>query len=146
MNKLTYKEAYDKIIQAYFNDEIKPYDSNYCFCGTLAPEVYSAMKVKNWNNHDGLFDQSLHFYSFKEYRMMERALFEKLRADSGCVNATGGVIINADRIEKYHMEYEDALFEGMCAALDVLKEIHHSRGENVDDLPVLTKRNLECVK
>jgi len=32
---MTYKQAYDKIIDAYFKDEIKPMDSNFCFCGTL---------------------------------------------------------------------------------------------------------------
>lgn len=148
MNKLTYKEAYDKIIQAYFKDEIQPYDSNFCFCGTLAPEIYSNVGYKNWNNHDGKFDQSKHFYLLKEYYRMELALFKPLCATSSVVLPNRPIPIGycAGKLKKDAEEYEDALFEGMCAALEVLKEIHRIRGENVDDLPVLTKRNLEAVK
>ena len=45
-----------------------------------------------------------------------------------------------------HPKYEDALFEGMCAALEVLKNIHKSRNEDVDECNYLVKRNLEICR
>lgn len=43
------------------------------------------------------------------------------------------------------MNYEEGLFEGMVKALEVLKEIHRSRGENVDEeIQAFTKRNLQA--
>lgn len=42
----------------------------------------------------------------------------------------------------YNEQYEAALFAGMSAALDVLKQIHIERGEVIDEVPVFTKRQL----
>lgn len=39
-------------------------------------------------------------------------------------------------------KYEDDFFKGMTAALEVLKDIHRSRGEDVDGVKVFTKRVL----
>lgn len=133
MNKLTYKQAFDKITEAYIRGEIQPYKSNFCFCGTIAPEEYSAEGFKNWNNHDGKFDQAKHFYTLAEYGKMERALFYHLGVpESDRISYGRG-------IEKSDEGYEDALFNGMVAALEVLKQIHKDRGENVEDFQ-FTKR------
>lgn len=106
-NKLTYQQAYDKIIQAYFNDEIKPFKNNFCFCGTLSCG-------KRWNDKD--IDNGI--YSFEEYKRMECALFSgsiigKFSHSEFCLAAHIG-----------SNSYEDFLFKGMSAALEVLKEIH----------------------
>lgn len=117
MNTLTWPEAYDKIIEAYFKDEIKPWDAKFCFCGNLND------KAMLWGHrvHD-----TNGYYTMSEYRSMEDAL----------------LTTDVARFEPDDVEYEDALFAGMSAALDILKEIHRSRGENVDELPALTKRVL----
>lgn len=136
MNTLTWKEAYDKIIQAYFRDEIEPYNSNFCFCGTLAAECYSAEGYKNWNNHDGKFNKLRQPYTLKAYGKMEQALF-------GPLNAAGSKPFNigyGGKLMPGDDNYEDALFDGMCAALEVLKDIHRRRGENVDQVPEFKKR------
>jgi hypothetical protein len=39
-----------------------------------------------------------------------------------------------------HENYENALFNAMCNALEVLKQIHIAWGENVDETPVFKKR------
>lgn len=117
MEKLNYKQAYDKIIQAYFKDEIKPMSPMFCFCGTLAGH-------RRWGKY-GEGDSGI--YNREEYNQMEKALFIKLE----------GIYNSPMQIDE---DYEEFLFEGMCAALEVLKEIHRSRGENVDEVPVFTKR------
>lgn len=126
MNTLTYPEAYNKIIEAYFKDEIQPLDAHFCFCGTLC------------NNSSGWFGlpRALHYplagYSGDDFVKMERALLDTMSD-------------NPDERFPYTYEknYEELLFKGMSAALDVLKEIHRSRGENVDEgIPAFTKRKL----
>lgn len=128
MEKLTYKQAYDKIIDAYFKGEIEPGDNQFCFCGTLAND-------DEWRRFGGMYRRD-------EYLNMEHALFSgmsivlKTKVDSFMS------IIDFNEL-KERDKYEEALFEGMCAAIEVLKDIHRSRGENVDeDVPVFTKRQL----
>jgi hypothetical protein len=140
MERLTYREAYDKIIEAYFKDEIKPTKARFCFCGTL-------------NNNKGNWCTSIdeplsELYLPYEFAQMETALltplipfgaskdeFRDTPGSWGCFGLYEG-----------HPGYEDALFSGMCAALEVLKQIHRERGENVDEVPLFTKRNLSSVK
>lgn len=122
---MTYKDAYDKIIQAYFKDEIKPMNKHFCFCGTLGVEWWT-----------GSGD-----YRIAEYQRMEFALLSEMGV-VGIFRAGPSVcqFISTGDPSK-HPKYEDTLFNGMCAALEVLKEIHRSRGENVDEVK-LTKRVL----
>lgn len=119
---MTYNEAYNKIIEAYFRNEIKPNSTEFCFCGTLS-------SGRTWINGNELYSKS-------EYKKMEIALFSK---------------IPLSKTHSYYCEtnytpgmngYEDYLFSGMSAALDVLRQIHIERGEVIDETPVFTKRNL----
>lgn len=42
-------------------------------------------------------------------------------------------------LKSEHLLYEDYLFEGMCAALEVLKDIHKKRGEEVEFKPLVKR-------
>lgn len=134
MEKLTYKQAYDKIIQAYFRDEIKPKNSDFCFCGTLSPNRgdWNVIQYFSWGEEKPEFiNYNYNWaepYTLYEYKKMEWALIHHKNIYGGYNN------VNCDG--------EDALFAGMSAALDVLKEIHQSRGEDVDGVQVFTKREL----
>lgn len=134
MNTLTYIEARDKIWNAYFRDEIKPCAPEFCFCGTLEGGY-------NW-----LFEDKAINYSVKQYGEMERALFSHFpniiwQKPGGLINQLeGGWLDDIFRLRNY----EELLFSGMLAALEVLKQIHRERGEPIpEDEPLLTKRNLE---
>lgn len=113
---MTYKEAYDKIIQAYFRDEIKPMNPKFCFCGTLAGG-------QNWGDFCRPHNASTR-YTYDEFINMEAALLDTIDSIMGIPN----------KAKQELPIYEVAMFEGMCAALEVLKQIHLSRGENVDDV------------
>lgn len=139
----TYFEQREKIIQAYFRDEIKPYDAQFCFCGTLA-----------WNPSRQIFSDMWEYsnYSRDELVEMERALLGTIYNSVDIKNKnlfmmTTEVAESKDlRDQLYALpQFEDILFAAMCAALDVLKEIHRSRNENVDDEPItpFVKRKLE---
>lgn len=120
MKQLTYKEAYNKIIDAYFKDEIKPMHPNFCFCGTLSPDG-------RWYSQ---YTKQEYPYTTEEYRKMEAALF------------SGKILpLWAQHSEE---QFEEALFNGMCVALDELKAIHRGRGENVDEeFETFKKRGLK---
>lgn len=124
---MTYQQAYSKIITAYFKDEIVPLDSTFCFCGTLCD---------NTTDWAGLFNNcDSHGYKGKDFDRMEQALFKGIRITS----KVNSIVL----LSRYDETYEDALFVGMCAALDELRKIHADRGENVDeDIPAFTKREL----
>lgn len=124
MEKLTYRQAYDKIIDAYFKDEIKPYSPKFCFCGTLCDNSMDWAKDSYLSVMKGAPHNDFGNYTGFDYMMMERALF-----------CQDGKLVGEFT--------EEVLFTGMCAALEVLKQIHKDRGENVDNVPVFTKRNLQ---
>lgn len=136
MNTLTYKQAYDKIIDAYFKDEIKPLAGEFCFCGTL--------NDNNINWCGSFVNGEPLPYSLEDFSRMEDALFEPL-LPLGVDKieqtrwVTGGYI---GRLPYGSPWYETALFAGMTAALEVLKQIHTERGEIIDEVPVFAKREL----
>lgn len=135
MQRLTYRQAYDKIIEAYFKDEIKPLNSSFCFCGTLN---------KNDNFYWLCYDRKIDgiYYSGNELQRLEVAFLIPIAK-----NLAGVDLFYGDPKAAYsHPNYENALFAGMSAALEVLKQIHKDRGESVDeDIPVFTQRKLETV-
>jgi len=122
MKKLTYKEAYDKIIAAYFRDEIKPFSPSFCFCGTLCngDKWYRGVSFPTAVIHNPYYG-----YTGCQLGLMEKALLDKVW-----------------HLGEISDGWEDAIFSGMCAALEVLKQIHKERGEDVDSVPVFTKREL----
>ena len=148
--KLTYKQAEDRIFKAYFNDEIKPLDSQFCFCGTLAP---------NFGWRDVLEHVIEKFpFTLQEYIRMEKALFfafgeDLMLQDNGVVEE---FLNDKQKRQKYYNDrndlplenfidnYEDKIFQGMCNALEVLKDIYIQRGEIVD-FQLLKKRELVLV-
>ena len=130
-DSLTYKEAESLIFDAYFKDKIKPMDSSFCFCGTLSPnslwgsQCYSSVKYP---------------YSVEEYGRMEQALFSDFKGYT-IIWDIGMAICPYGPLKKLP-DYENRLFNGMCAALEVLKQIHIERGEDISDDILLSKRNV----
>lgn len=127
-NKLTYREAFDLITEAYIKGEIKPFDCGFCFCGNLAGNT-------DWK-YDG--DKK---YTLQQYARMERALFSPFPTvtvtDVALVNEAKGTNV------RNSPEFEDLLFQGMCNALEVLQQIHKERGDiTAMDSPVFVKREL----
>jgi hypothetical protein len=136
--RYTFQQAYSKIIDAYFKDEIRPYSKTFCFCGTLGI-------IDNGYGY-GTWDKTK--YSSDEYNKMEWALLSTIRdqtiGDVGYI--FGGRKMEDGRLSRFHIQehpnYEEALFNGMCAALEVLREIHRGRGEITEGM-TFTKRVLQ---
>jgi len=131
MEKLpTYQQQFDKITEAYIKGEIKPYEPCFCFCGTLCNNESSwFLSSRGEGNGAG-------GYSHKELKRMESALvytIDKQTVNHGCK-------FHLPETVEPHPNYENALFNGMVAALEVLKQIHIERGEVIDEVPAFKKR------
>lgn len=131
MTTLTYQEARGLILDAYFKDEIEPGDGHFCFCGTLSP------KNAVWR---GCGEKTLP-YSSSEYERMEKALMCGMSTSLRIMINAYTTPVRVFRKIKTHPNYETALFAGMSAALEVLRQIHIERGERVDEVPSFSKRN-----
>jgi hypothetical protein len=128
---MKYSEAYDKIIQAYFKDEIQPKNANFCFCGTLCDGS------DDWFGNTLTAHHDFGEYTGDDFLRMEIALFEPF------MKAFWNFIQTPDEDQRNDPQYEDILFQGMAAALDVLKQIHIEMGEIIDETPSFTKRQLQ---
>lgn len=128
-----YSEQFDKITVAYIEDKILPYNRNFCFCGTLAPLEENN---KGWSEKD---------YTSIQLNKMEFALLHSIREET--FPDEKDVFFTSDHMygelrEKVtsHPNYENALFNGMVAALEVIKQIHIEKGEVIDETPSFQKR------
>ncbi len=120
---MTYQQAYNKIIDAYFKDEILPLDPRFCFCGTLCDNT------DKWFGFTRRNHRNSHGYRGSDFVRMETVLLDTLDEEIGAVN-TG------------HPLYEVTLFEAMCNTLIELKQIHIERGEVIDEVPEFIRRVL----
>lgn len=137
---MTYKEASEMIIAAYFADQINVNNAEFCFCGTLCGNS------ERWAFP--LPGEELP-YSYDEYGRMEAALFSVFDVKWVC-NGTIKILTpyrmhNFDQCRWFDrflttQKGEQKVFEGMCAALDVLKQIHIERGEVIDEVPEFKQR------
>ena len=157
---MKYLEQREKVIQAYYNNELNPYNECACFIGNLLnnSDEWSACRkptgVWEWvkgvlieNNESPNYqysksfieEESNNFYKVKDIIDLEsnflQTIYKHIKCDS--MNDT-----------KKHPNYEEALFLAMDSTLDLLLEIHKRNGdESVLDLekPVFNKRQLEKV-
>lgn len=131
-NLPSYKTQFDKITEAYIRGEIKPEEPKFCFCGTLCDNTSSWFGFSTKGKH-----KDFGGYTGLEYAKMEQALFSPFMPFN---DTKGGLICTICHPSMDSPEYEDLLFLGMTAALEVLKQIHIERGEVIDETPVFTKR------
>ncbi len=130
MNTLPkFSEQRDKIIQAYFKDEIQPFNNNFCFCGTLAGNTGA------WHTCE------IDGYKLTDFGRMEDALLNTITFKLFGFKDWRKDWHSSDDTTKDH-RYEDVLFSGMSTALDVLKQIHIEHGEVIEEDIPFVKREL----
>lgn len=124
---MTFRQAFNKVTEAYFKGEIVALDSKFCFCGTLCDNSDAwALSVSRRIHHDYNGFKGNHFVR------MERALFDgiwEVVPTYGCTD---------------HPLYETALFNGMSAAIDEMRLIYIEEGWPLgeDEAPALTLRKV----
>lgn len=132
----TFKQSFDLLTEAYINGEVNPYDSHFCFCGNLENNNV------NWQNTKG-YTNTLYKelnYTADDYIEMELAFMSRFFKYFGF-----GVCQNNNTVKQYNSGtldlpgYEDVLWQAFNDALEVLRQIHIARGEEVE-LAVMGKR------
>lgn len=137
----SYETKFNKITEAYIKGEIEPYSASLCFCGTLA-------------DHDLDWDiKTINGYNPKQFVKMEYALLSTILTETLGGNPENKIHLyglgeGVCRTEILrHPNYEAALFNGMVAALEVLKQIHIEHDEVIDEQKTKSqKRTLQTVK
>jgi len=141
MNKPTFKEQSEKIIQAYLKCEINPWAPCACFVGNLLnrsgkwvsrlPGSHNRGKI--WENHPGLphaidsvFIESSGLYSLQDVLLLEKNFLD---------------IIDDNRTQDWE-QTEEGLFLAMVSTLEMLKQLHISKGEIIEEEVTLQKRQL----
>ena len=132
----TFRESYDKIVNAYLRDELKYKNSCACFVGNLLNNSYQwgTCKYKGAlaegpftkEELDTVRRESNGFYNEDDIKSLE------------CNFMT--LMSGAD----YSKDFEHKLYNAMESTLLLLKEIHIAKGEVVEDY-IFTKRKLELV-
>lgn len=131
---ITFKQQFDKLTEAYIRNEVNPYDSCACFIGNLL------------NNNDGWADALACGTARAVYKPAEiaNAIRNENMLISVIKNEAEGFYSPLDivRLEKNFMDFfwgrprciepEELLFMAFDSTLDMLKQIHESKGEIVE--------------
>lgn len=151
MEKPTFRQQYDKITSAYLNNELEPYSTCACFIGNLLGSTrwadartrdFLESKIKP-DKHacDWLREVSCGMYTGEDITILEHNFLKII--DDNTIES-GRIDGNYAFPRQRHPNYEEALYLAMVSTLDMLKNIHESKGENVD-APKLKKRVLQVV-
>jgi len=134
MNTPTYKEQFDKITRAYIADELQPTNSCACFIGNLLNNnrEWAMGRVFDWKNHGiGVVAN-------------EHLIMLVVNAEANGLYSAQEIVDMEDNFLSIYsdgFQSEDALFHAMESTLEMLKQIHISKGEQVDPIP-FAKRQL----
>lgn len=170
--KHSYKKMYDLITEAYIKGELNPYQCEACFVGNMCgnqgnwsgvskntPLFYGSTGVVDWLKESEQFITRKFngFYTPEDIAEIEYNFLRVL--DDNCPVYGGGLTrikmifgsatyggigyLYAAFSRKTNPNYENALFLAMESTLNFLKEIHISKGEIIDEIPVFNKRELQ---
>lgn len=134
---ITFKQQFDKLTEAYIRGEVYPYEPCACFVGNLLN------RTSDWCTRGGIIWKELYFHDESSEEQMKRAV---LRESGGfytiheihLLEQTFLMNIRTNR-EWNEPLYEEQLFKAFEKTLDLLKQIHESKGEIVEPFQ-FTKR------
>jgi hypothetical protein len=139
-NYPTYKTQFDKLTRAYINGQVDMCDCSHCFVGNLLNnewrwaycrniDIVNAYEylpienavVKREEFEKLIIKESNGFYTPEEVLLLEREFMGAGREIGDCLN-------------------EDRLFYAFEKTLELLKKIHLSKGENIEQDFIFQKR------
>lgn len=142
MKKPTFQEQYQKIVDAYYKEELEPWNGCACFVGNLLNKKDTwcnarYVEIGEMQTNSPILEEVLTFvnkesnglYSYQEVINLEQNF---LNIAYNRKNSLWFVKGN---------QTEDSLFAAMESTLQMLRKIHESKGEVVKDYN-FTKREL----
>lgn len=152
---IPFKVQFDKLTKAYIEGKVNPYRECACFVGNLLNGTHEWRGIRRYRPYGNsilredmnfilsfsssiksIDEQSDGMYSPREILKLENLFLHTLEK-----KITSDLPFPAAYI-LVHPNYEEALFHAFCVTLDKLKEIHISKGENVEEFTFI-KRKLE---
>lgn len=135
----SFEQQYQKIVQAYYRNELKPFSGCACFVGNLlnnkdgweevriaralVAKLPPVLNENGWSYSEGvecIQKESKGLYTPLEIATLEHVFIMRYVNEGG-------------KMDTYEPLHEDALFQAMSAALQHLKDLHISKGETVSD-------------
>lgn len=150
---LTYKQAYDRLTEAYIAGKVEPFNPCSCFIGNLLL-TDNWMELRNgWSECKVNKGRNPLFINYENYTNIEIVRMEHIFMKEYVMNHPTGKGKNFSTLIMYYSgeDYvinrmansgidEEALFKAFCVALDELREIHLSKGEDLEEVPVFKRR------
>lgn len=148
----TYKEQFDKLTRAYINNEVEPWECKACFVGNLlnnksdwrfcrsAIDLSSTIPMMRkdcpYLSVDTIRKEGRKLYSLYDIASLEAFFLHHLTENGGTrmLKWTGATLTETE---------ENALFTAFEKTLEMLKEMHISKGEVIEETPVFTKREVK---
>lgn len=143
-NKITFQEQYNKIVNAYMNNTLEPFDCAKCFIGNLLGT--DLWMYNRYLNSIDLDNSTLLLSSIpnirklcdtKENQKYEYSIIEICLLETNFLS----FLPREDNLNFYE---EENLFNAMESTLLILRDIHEKRGEVIKNY-VFEKRELEAV-
>jgi len=153
---MTYNEAYNRIITAYFKDEVKPFEPCACFIGNLlgGKDIWANARTKDpFLNMFVPAKYEIGFYGSKDsidkgLKYIKDLSNDVLTIEDICRIENVFMKIIWGHTSKSNIGYfndgcdqEEQLFEAMSAGLDMLKTIYEEKGLPTESI-VFNKREL----
>ena len=155
---MNYKQQYDKLTEAYIKNEVTPWSPCNCFVGNLLNNNCQWVKGRSIPYTNGTMKNNL----INGYKNLEidnyKVINECIKSEAKGYYTSEEIISLESRFMSTYLENldvdtssinellllinEDALFLAFEAALDLLKYIHISKGENIEEQFTFTKRTL----
>lgn len=157
----TFKEQFDRLTSEYIAGNIYPYNGCACFVGNLlnGHDDWTACRVSEDGIRIMTFESSnfsfvygnarvgkelikKNGYSIHEIVRLEQTFLETLQEECPVESTYVFNEIFTPRDTK-HPNYEPALFHAFEKTLDVLKEIHESKGEVVEPFAFVMRETVK---
>lgn len=140
MNKPTFKEQSEKIIQAYLKCEIEPMNPCGCFVGNLLNNTREWRKGIGFVYGTTSADVTLKLEAMRSISKESKNLYSL--QEIADIEENFMTIVTGYGNHLGYDYSEEALFEAMVSTLEMLKQIHISKGEQIEEEITLQKREL----
>ena len=155
----SYKEQFDKLTRAYISNKVNPWDECACFVGNLLNNegIWSTMRFGNADEIISGASEPIRVFPngfltctdvMKAENCIDKESAGLYTPEEICQleNMFIGVIVKSggNYMAWQHNEIETAdeqsLFTAFSKTLDLLKQIHLSKGEIIDEVPEFKRR------
>lgn len=128
MKTPTFQEQYNKIVDAYYKNELKPYIGCACFVGNLLNNKDKWGMARDFVNEDTDTDLIIFRETTNPYRFIG---IQCIKEESNDLYSIEDICqLEQNFLRKYSdSDPENSLFNAMETTLELLKQIHESKGE-----------------